>query len=129
MKAFAPLDIDSHLTWLRLGIALVWLLFGLLFKALNALPRHRRIVARVVGEAHAAKILWLVALAEIGLGIWMLVGRQLVACMVAQTLLILTMNFLELRKARDLLLSPMAMVFANVVFLSLGWYVALASPG
>jgi hypothetical protein len=37
------------------------------------------------------------------------------------------MNALELRYARDLLLAPIAMVCANAVFLSLGWYVAFAS--
>jgi hypothetical protein len=123
----APFDFHSPLTWLRLGVAFVWLLFGLLFKALDAVPRHRQIVARVVGEKRGAAVLWLVALAEIGLGMWMLVGRALPLCMAAQTLLIVSMNTLELRYARDLLLSPVAMVCANVVFLSLGWYVALAA--
>jgi hypothetical protein len=116
----------THLTWLRVSLALVWLIFGLLFKALGAVPRHRRIVARVVGEERSGLVLWLVALAEIGLGVWMLVGRSLPLCVGAQTLLIVAMNALELRYARDLLLSPIGMVCANVVFLSLGWYVALA---
>jgi hypothetical protein len=126
MTWLAPVDLHSPLAWLRLAIAFVWLLFGLLFKALDAVPRHRRIVTRVVGNEHAAVVLWLVALAEIGLGAWMLVGRALPLCMVAQTLLIAAMNTQELRYARDLLLSPVAMICANVVFLALGWYVALA---
>jgi hypothetical protein len=126
MSWLAPFDVHSPLTWLRLAIAFVWFLFGLLFKALGAVPRHRRIVARVVGDAHAGAILWLVALAEIGLGAWMLLGRALPVCMVAQTILIAAMNTQELRYARDLLLSPVAMVCANAVFLALGWYVALA---
>jgi hypothetical protein len=124
----APLDFRSHLTWLRLGVALVWFLFGLLFKALDAVPRHRQIVARVVGEARGGAVLWLVAITEIGLGGWMLVGRALPLCMAAQTAMIVLMNALELRHARDLLLSPIGMLCANAVFLSLGWYVALASP-
>ena len=123
----APLDFHSPMTWLRLGVAFVWFLFGLLFKALDAVPRHRQIVARVVGEKRGGAVLWLVALAEIGLGAWMLVGRALPLCMAAQTMMIVAMNTLELRYARDLLLSPIAMVCANAVFLSLGWYVALAS--
>jgi hypothetical protein len=126
MSWLAPFDMRSHVTWLRLGVAFVWLLFGLLFKALGAVPRHRQIVERVVGSARAGAVLWLVALAEIGLGIWMLAGVHLRTCMVAQTLLIVAMNTLELRRARDLLLSPVAMLCANAVFLSLGWYVALA---
>ncbi len=123
----APLDLASRLTWIRLGIALVWLLFGLLFKALDALPRHRQIVARVVGEGAAGTITLLVALAEIVLCGWMLVGRGLLLCVAAQTLLLVAMNACELRYARDLLLSPAAMVCANAVFLGLGWYVALLS--
>jgi DoxX-like family len=122
----APLDFHSHLTWLRLGIASVWLLFGLFFKALGAVPRHRKIVARVVGEDRAGAVLWFVASAEIGLGAWMIVGRLLPLCLGIQTIMIVTMNALELRRARDLLLAPAAMVCANVVFLGLGWYVALA---
>jgi DoxX-like protein len=128
MNWVAPFDLQSHLTWIRLGIALVWLVFGLLFKALGAVPRHGQIVARVVGNARAGLVLWLVALAEIGLGVWMLTGRSLAVCMGAQTVLIITMNTLELRHARDLLLSPVGMVCANAVLLSLGWYVALVTP-
>jgi hypothetical protein len=118
-------DFGSHVTWMRIGIALVWLVFGLLFKALDAVPRHRRIVARVVGEARAGAVLWTVALAEIGLGLWMLAGRLLVVCVALQTAMIVAMNTLEIRRARDLLLSPWGMVAANAVFLALGWYVAL----
>jgi hypothetical protein len=118
----------SGLTWLRLGIASVWLLFGLFFKALGAVPRHRQIVARVVGEDRAGTVLWMVALGEIGLGLWMIAGRYLLVCAAIQTAFIAAMNTLELRHARDLLLSPIGMVSANVVFLSLGWYVAFAAP-
>jgi hypothetical protein len=123
----AALDFRSHLTWLRLGIVLVWLVFGLLFKALGAVPRHRRIVARVVGEARSGAVLWMVALAEIGLALWMLAGHLLVVCVAAQTAMIVAMNALELRHARDLLVSPWGMVAANAVLLALGWYVALSS--
>jgi hypothetical protein len=128
MSFVAPFDFHSHLTWMRIGIAAVWLLFGLLFKALDAVPRHRQIVARVVGADRAGLVLWVVALGEISLALWMLVGRFLPWCLAIQTASLATMNALELRHARDLLLSPVGMVCANVVFLSLGWYVALATP-
>jgi hypothetical protein len=58
----------------------------------------------------------------------MLAGTFLAACVALQTVLLATMNALELRYARGLLLSPVGMVSANVVFLFLGWYVALATP-
>jgi len=128
MNGVAPFDLHFPLTWLRLGIASVWLLFGLVFKALDRVPRHRQIVARVVGAERAGVVLWLVALGEMGLGIWMLVGRYLPVCVAIQTAALAAMNTLELRRARDLLLSPVGMVCANVVLLSLGWYVALATP-
>jgi DoxX-like family len=128
MNWMAPFDLHSHFTWLRLAIALVWLSFGLLFKALGMVPRHRQIVGRVIGEEHADAVLWMVALTEIGLSGWMLVGRFLPACVAVQTAFIAAMNTLELRRARDLLLSPVGMVIANAGFLSLGWYVALAGP-
>jgi hypothetical protein len=128
MSGFAPFDPGSRLAWLRVAVALVWLVSGLVFKALGAVPRHRAIVARVVGAERAGAVLWSVALGEIGLGLWMLAGRGLPWCMGAQTLAIVAMNALELRRARDLLLSPIGMVCANAVFLSAGWYVALAPP-
>jgi hypothetical protein len=55
-----------------------------------------------------------------------LAGAFLPVCMAGQTVFIASMNAFELRRARDLLLSPVGMVCANVVFLSLGWYVALS---
>jgi hypothetical protein len=58
----------------------------------------------------------------------MIVGRFLPLCVAIQTAALVSMNALELRRARDLLLSPVGMVGANVVLLSLGWYVALATP-
>jgi hypothetical protein len=58
----------------------------------------------------------------------MLIGRFLVPCMAMQTVLIVAMNTLELRHARDLLLAPLGMVSANACFLALGWHVALAAP-
>src|SRR5262249_37746339 len=106
----ARFDLHSHFTWIRLGIALVWIVFGLVFKALGAMPRHQQIVAGVVGTSRAGAVTSLVAVAEIGLGLWMLYGRYLPLCVGIQTLLLATMNSLELRYARDLLVSPVAMV-------------------
>ena len=123
----SPFDFHSPITWLRIGIALVWLVFGLLFKALDFLPRHNRIVARVVGERRAKGVTLFVAVGETVLGVWMMSGHALVACVALQTAAIVLMNGLELRHARDLLVSPIGMVCANTVLLSLAWYVALAS--
>ena len=71
----AHLGLRSHFTWIRIGIALVWIVFGLVFKGLGAVPRHRQIVARVVGEPRARAVTSLVAAGELSLGLWMLYGR------------------------------------------------------
>lgn len=122
----AAFDFACPLTWLRCGIAAVWLVFGGLFKALGALPRHRRIIARVVGEARAGPVLRLVATGEVSFGLWMLYGRALVPCVALQSVALVAMNALELRFARDLLLSPRAMLVANATLLAAAWTVALA---
>ena len=124
----APFDFRSPVTWLRIGIACVWLVFGLVFKALDAMPRHRRIVARVTGGSRAQLVTNLVAFGEVGLGAWMLVGRFLPVCVAIQTAALVAMNALELRYARDLLFSPVLMVCANAALLAGGWYVALHGP-
>jgi DoxX-like family len=123
--AIAPFDFATLATWLRVGIAIVWLVFGFVFKILNKLPRHREIVARVLGARWAAPVTILVGVGECGLGLWMLSGRFLVPCVALQTAAILTMNVLEIRRARDLLLTPWGMVAANTALLTAAWYVAL----
>ena len=42
-----------------------------------------------------------------------------------QTVTIVGMNALELSLAKEHLLSPIAMVCANIVFLALGWFLAV----
>lgn len=113
---------------LRIGTALVWLAFGLLAKLLDGVPRHRAIVERVVGVEWASALTLLVGVAEVVLALWILSRLFPRWCAAAQTALLLTMNTLELWKARDLLLSPAAMILANIVFLSLAWALALSTP-
>ena len=91
------------------------------------MPRHQQIAARVVGERASRSVTFVVAAGETALGLWMLSGRLLRLCVGIQTVAIVAMNTLEIRNARDLLLSPVAMVFANTVFLCIGWYVALVT--
>jgi hypothetical protein len=115
---------------LRVATALVWLGFGLLAKVLDGVPRHREIVSRVVGTQLAASVTLLVGAAEVLMALWIVSRRLPRTCAAAQTAALVTMNSLELYKARDLLLSPLAMVAANVVFLSLAWVLALdRAPG
>lgn len=110
---------------LRIGTASVWIVFGLVFKVMHLLPRHETIVAAVIGPAWAAPATVAVGIAEAGLGVWILSARWPLPCALAQTMAIVAMNLLELARAREHLLSPVAMVCANTVFLGLGWYLAV----
>ncbi len=113
---------------LRIGTASVWILFGLVFKVFNLVPRHRRIVAAVLGERAAVPVTVLVGLGETLLGAWILSGLHPVACAAVQTAAIVAMNALELRYAKAHLLAPVPMVLANLTFLAAGWYLALHAP-
>jgi hypothetical protein len=117
----------SPWTWVRLGVAAVWILFGLIFKVLGAVPRHREIVARVLGERWAGPVTRLVGLGECAVGVWMASGWHVGACVAAQTLAIASMNSLELLKARELLLSARWMLLANAGLLGAGWAVVAAT--
>jgi len=113
---------------LRIANAAVWLLFGVAFKLLGLLPRHRLIVAAIVGEAAATPVTRLIGAGEALMGLWILSGWRPRMCALAQTLAIVTMNVIELSVARDLLLSPLGMLCANAVFLAVAWCVALQPP-
>jgi len=110
---------------IRIGTASVWLLFGLVFKVLHLLPRHETIVAAVIGPGWAGPATVLIGVAEVGMALWILSRRWPVACAMAQTMVIVAMNALEITLAKEHLLSPVGMVCANAVFLALGWYLAV----
>lgn len=110
---------------IRLVTASIWILFGLGFKVLELVPRHRLIVAAVVGETLAGPVTLAVGLGETALGLWILGGYRPRLCAAAQTLAIVSMNALELAYARERLLAPVPMLLANTVFLALAWYAAL----
>ena len=118
----------TAITLLRIAVAAVWLVFGVVFKLLGFAPRHRLIVASIVGEAAAGPVTLAVGAAETLLGLWVLSGIRPRTCAAVQTLAIAAMNTLELRSARGLLVAPVGMVCANVVFLAVVWYCALKGP-
>lgn len=118
----------SKVAILRVATAAVWLVFGVVFKILDIVPRHRLIVATVLGESAAGPATFLIGGAEAIMGLWILSGVRPRACAATQTIAIATMNALELRVAHDLLLAPIPMVCANTAFLAVGWYCALKVP-
>jgi hypothetical protein len=110
---------------LRLGTAAVWLVFGLVFKVLDVVPRHRLIVASVLGAGVAGPLTIAIGAAETVMGLWILSRIRPLLCAATQTIAIVSMNTLELVLAKDLLLAPIPMVCANTLFLAAGWYCAL----
>lgn len=112
---------------IRIGAAAVWFTFGVVFKMLGAVPRHRLIIASVLGDEIAGPATILIGGAEAVIGIWTLSGFLPRTCAALQTVALASMNSLELFFARHLLLAPIPMVCANLVFLAVVWYGALNS--
>lgn len=108
----------------RIAVAAVWLAFGVGAKLLRLVPRHERIVARILGESVAPVMTRLIGCGEVFVGLWVLSAIAPFACAAFQTSLIVSMNTLELVKARDLLWSPSAMLLGNTVLLAAAWWLA-----
>ena len=97
-------------------IAAVWLVNGLICKLLNGVPRHRVIVARILGDEHAALLTRGIGFSEVLMAIWVLSGTRSWWCALVQIVLIAVMNSIEFFKARDLLLfGPFNAVLAGVL--------------
>lgn len=123
------MGIPHEPAWIDLGaeilIGSVWVFHGLYSKILNGIPRHRKIVGRILGERLAGFATMAIGGLEVLLGIWVFTGWERVGCAVVQTLLIGGMNGLEIFLAADLLISALGMVMLNIGFLTLVWHWAL----
>jgi hypothetical protein len=115
-------------TAVGIAIGAVWVFHGLYSKLLHGVPRHRMIVARVLGEGVAGPATVAIGVLEVALGVWVFSGRKRRACALTQTLAIVGMNALEILLARDLLISAPGMVILNAAFLALVWWWAVARP-
>lgn len=114
------------LKFLTILIGMVWVFHGLYSKVSDGIPRHRQIVGRILGEGIADWATLAIGTLEILLGLWIFSGIQRRVCALVQTLALVSMNFLEILLARDLLISAAGMVALNLGFISLIWYWALS---
>jgi len=107
-------------------VASVWLVHGLFNKLLHFSPRHLLIVQSVPGLAgsRGEAVLTAIGVFEVGIALWVLSGSAAGVCAAVQTLVLLTMNVVELSTARSLLLWPAGLIPINVLFLSLAWVAA-----
>ena len=120
-----------HIAWFSTSIvASVWLVHGLLNKLLHLSPRHLQIVQSVPGLAGSRGefLLTTIGFCEVGIAVWVLSGWAAGVCAAVQTVLLFSMNIVELSFARSLLLWPAGLIPINLAFLGLAW-VAASSRG
>jgi hypothetical protein len=67
-------------------------------------PRHREIVARIIGDTHAVVLTRTIGCSEIAMAVWVLSGVKSRLNAMAQVMVIALMNSLEFVLAPDLLL-------------------------
>lgn len=84
--------------------ALVWCVNGLGCKVLDLVPRHRAIVARILGDEQALLFTRAIGIGEIAMGLWIFSQWKWRWSATAQIILVLTMNVIEFWLAPDLLL-------------------------
>jgi hypothetical protein len=103
-------------------IAAVWLVNGLVCKVLDIVPRHRQIVARILGKQHSLFLTRAIGFAEILMTVWILSGVAPRLNAIIQIVVIASMNLLEYFLARDLLLwGRLNIIFASL-FIFLIYY-------
>lgn len=87
-----------------IAIASVWLINGLFCKVLNLVPRHRQIVARILGGEHSAITTKAIGVSEILMFLWIISGIKSRLCAMLQIVVVAAMNIIEFILAPDLLL-------------------------
>lgn len=94
-------------------IAAVWLINGLYCKILHQIPRHKEIVAAILGNQHASTITVWIGMAEIGMAAWIISGFKSKVNAITQIIIIGVMNVLEFLLVPELLLwGRMNLLFA-----------------
>ena len=116
--------------WLiRAAVAGVWLYEGLWCKLLGREARQLQIVESVptLGAGMGALFLKVLGAVELLVALWVLSGVAPLACAVAQTLLLVSLNAYGILWARHLIHDPAGMVVKNFAFLVLAWVAASLS--
>jgi hypothetical protein len=99
-------------------IATIWIANGLFCKALNLVPRHQQIVAKILGTEHSRMLTIVIGFSEIFMAIWILSNIKSRLNALAQILIIATMNTLEFIIVPDMLLWGKAnAIFAFILML------------
>lgn len=89
---------------LRLIFAAVWLVNGVWCKILDGVPRHREIVAQILGEEHSLPLTRIIGFGEVVMAVWILTGIRWKWSCAAQIAAVAGMNVIEFIMVPDLLL-------------------------
>lgn len=117
-----PYHVPKSYVIIKYGIAMVWIINGLLCKMLNLVPRHEHIIASILGEDHARLFAVIIGIAEVMMAFWILSNLWSHVCAITQIVIVLSMNVMELMIAPDLLLwGSMNILFAGI-FVGVVWY-------
>jgi len=95
---------------------------GLFCKVLNMVPRHEAIVSHILHTNNARPLTLLIGFAEIGMAIWIISGVHKRYNVIAQILIIATMNTLEFFLVPGLLLWGRANAVFALAFIILIYY-------
>jgi hypothetical protein len=102
--------------------ALVWWVNGFACKILDLVPRHRAIVARILGGDHASLLTQAIGFGEILMGLWIISQWKWRWSATAQIVAVLTMNIIEFALAPDLLLFGRWNALVALAYVSLVTY-------
>jgi len=102
-------------------IAAVWLVNGLFCKVLNFVPRHEQIVAKILGDSYSRQLTVLIGLSEIIMTFWVLSEYKKRGNVIAQIIVIATMNTMEFILVPNLLLwgyfnATFALLFIGIIY-------------
>lgn len=98
-------------------IAAVWFINGFFCKALNLVPRHQQIVARILGDEHVFLFTKTIGCLEILMAVWVISRINHCLCTITQIVLVAGMNIIEFTLAPDLLLFGRANIVVATVFI------------
>ena len=101
---FCKMSDKAKHNFLNSLFAVTWIVNGLYCKVLNLVPRHQQIVADILGAKYARSFTFLIGLAEILLGAWVISGRNSRLTAILQIIFIAIMNALEFFLVPNLLL-------------------------
>ncbi len=109
--------------WLiRVAVAAVWLYEGVVCKLVGGEPHQLEVVAQApFGKQIGRAFLIALGLVESALGLWALSGISPLPCVIAQTVLLVTLNTNGLIWARKVIHDPAGMVVKNFAFILLAW--------